>query len=62
MMRERRAGIGEFLVRVSDTDLLAPESTIREPRRTGERKGLATGMCEEEADFMGSSGLREIDD
>lgn len=59
IMRERKAGIGEFLVRVSDTDLLAPDSTTREPpRRTGERKGLATGMCDEEADFIGSRGRR----
>jgi len=63
MIRERRAGIGEFLVRVSDTDLLAPASTTRDPpRRTGERNGLATGMCEEEADFIGSRGRRAIDD
>lgn len=59
MMRDRKAGIGEFFVRVSDTDLLAPASTTRvPPLKTGERNGLATGMCDDEADFIGSSGRR----
>lgn len=61
IIRDLNAGMGEFLVRVSsETDLLVGESCVsREPLKTGDRKGLllAMGICEDDADFIGSIGF-----